>query len=81
VPVLVQFASAFSYVPFLSQRGPAADGTAAVPFWILALAVLAALALLLWELIARPDVSSQTVRLSGPSPSSPCPRVPGCDSA
>jgi Gpi18-like mannosyltransferase len=53
VPVLVQFASALSYVPFLSQGG-GRDGTAAVPFWILALAMLAALALLLWELTVRP---------------------------
>ena len=55
VPVLVQFASAFSYVPFLSQRGPGSDDTTAVPFWILALAMLAALGLLLWELIVRRD--------------------------
>jgi hypothetical protein len=54
VPVLVQFASAFSYLPFLSQRGPGRDETATVPFWILALAMLAALALLVWELIVRP---------------------------
>jgi Gpi18-like mannosyltransferase len=53
VPVLVQFASAFSYVPFLSQRGPGQESTA-VPFWILALAMLAALALLLRELRPEP---------------------------
>jgi Gpi18-like mannosyltransferase len=53
VPVLVQFASAFSYVPFLAQ-GAGRDGATAVPFWILALAMLAALALLLWELVVRP---------------------------
>jgi Gpi18-like mannosyltransferase len=50
VPVLVQFASAFSYVPFLTQHGPGDESTA-VPFWILALAMLAALALLAWELL------------------------------
>lgn len=52
VPVLVQFASAFSYVPFLSQRGPGVE-TTAVPFWLLALAMLAALVLLVWELVDR----------------------------
>jgi Gpi18-like mannosyltransferase len=54
VPVLVQFASALSYVPFLAQGG-GRDGAAAVPFWILALAMLTALALLLWALTVRPD--------------------------
>lgn len=54
VPVLVQFASAFSYVPFLSQGRPGGPETTAVPFWILALAMLAALALLGWELVMRP---------------------------
>ena len=54
VPVLVQFASTFSYLPFLSQRGPGRDETTPVPLWILALAILTALALLMWELIVRP---------------------------
>jgi Gpi18-like mannosyltransferase len=62
VPVLVQFASAFSYVPFLSQGG-GRDGTATVPFWILALAMLAALALLLWELIVQPAKETSEVPL------------------
>lgn len=54
VPVLVQFASAFSYLPFLSQRGPGGqDGTTAVPFWVLAIAMLTALVLLAWELLRR----------------------------
>ena len=51
VPVLVQFASAFSYVPFLSQRGPSLDETTVVPFWLLAIAMLAALALLVRETV------------------------------
>jgi Gpi18-like mannosyltransferase len=55
VPVLVQFASAFSYVPFLSQRGPGQDEIATVPFWVLAMAMLAALALLVWELVVAPN--------------------------
>jgi Gpi18-like mannosyltransferase len=53
VPVLVQFASAFSYVPFLSQGG-VGEETTAVPLWLLALAMLAALALLMWQL-SRPE--------------------------
>jgi Gpi18-like mannosyltransferase len=48
VPVLVQFASAFSYAPFLLQRGFGRE-TTPVPFWVLAVAMLAALVLLLWE--------------------------------
>ncbi|MFD1045624.1 glycosyltransferase 87 family protein, partial [Kibdelosporangium lantanae] len=39
VPVLVQFASAFSYAPFLLQRG-FGQQTTLVAFWVLALAML-----------------------------------------
>jgi Gpi18-like mannosyltransferase len=52
VPVLVQFASAFSYVPFLSGRRGGAQ-TTMVDFWVLALAMLAALVLVVWEFAAR----------------------------
>jgi len=58
VPVLVQFASAFSYVPFLSQGGRGGE-TTVVPFWILALAMLAALVLVTWELIGTRTEYSQ----------------------
>jgi Gpi18-like mannosyltransferase len=57
VPVLTQFASAFSYLPFLT-RDTAAQGTMPVAFWILALAMLAALVLLAWELRASADQES-----------------------
>jgi len=54
VPLLVQFASAFSYVPFLAGR----RGVEAIPvdFWILALAMLLALALVLREFFVRSQV-------------------------
>lgn len=61
VPVLVQFASAFSYVPFLSQRGPGVEPTA-VPFWLLALAMLAALVLVVVAFLAVPGHWSRTAR-------------------
>jgi Gpi18-like mannosyltransferase len=80
VPVLVQFASAFSYVPFLSQRG-LGGGTTAVPFWILALAMLAALALLTRELFAAPAEPSPVDEApSAPHVSEPHGRA-GCSSA
>jgi Gpi18-like mannosyltransferase len=66
VPLLVQFASAFSYVPFLSQGGPGSGETAAVPFWILALAMLAALALLAWDLFGARAEYSQPPALLKP---------------
>lgn len=58
VPVLVQFASAFSYVPFLSQRGFGQESTV-VAFWVLALVMLAALVLVVWEFVGRSQVQLQ----------------------
>jgi Gpi18-like mannosyltransferase len=54
VPILVQFASAFSYVPFLAGRRGVE--TTVVDFWILALAMLLALVLVLREFLARSQV-------------------------
>jgi Gpi18-like mannosyltransferase len=64
VPVLVQFASAFSYAPFLLQRGFGQE-TTLVSFWVLALAMLAALVLLLWEFIGTAERRPAPAAVSG----------------
>jgi len=66
VPVLVQFASAFSYAPFLLQRGFGQE-TTPVSFWVLALAMLAALVLLLWEFIGSAERRPATAAWPCPS--------------
>ncbi|GAA3555530.1 hypothetical protein GCM10022222_43930 [Amycolatopsis ultiminotia] len=57
VPVLVQFASAFSYLPFLADPQARQNTSEVVPFRLLALAMLAALVLLVWQLIGRADLA------------------------